>query len=107
MTATAEVSFDLAKWGRGEIEYPLEDVRNAIEVTLGRRDVRDASSAVVILIEAGIVKPGKVRLNVGLAGEEDRLWRLFLVGEGLISPEEAGVVQKNPSTDGRVSANCR
>jgi hypothetical protein len=78
---------DLERWGRGEIDYPFGDVRDAIEARLGKV-VEDQSEAVLALVEASIVVPGKVRLNVGLEGAEAELWRLFLLGEGLIPPGE-------------------
>jgi hypothetical protein len=78
---------DLAKWGRGETDAPFPEVRDAIEANFGKV-VTDQSQAVLALVEAKVVGPGKVRLNVGLEGAEADLWRLFLLGEGLISPEE-------------------
>jgi hypothetical protein len=78
---------DLAKWGHGEADYQFPEVRDAIEAKLGKM-VEDPSQAVLALVEAGIVGPGKIRLKVGLEGAEAELWRLFLVGEGLIPPDE-------------------
>jgi hypothetical protein len=87
MTKGDNTMMDLATWGRGETDAPFPEVRDAIKARLGKV-VKDQSDAVLALVEAGIVGPGKVRLDVGLEGAEAELWRLLLVGEGLIPAGE-------------------
>jgi hypothetical protein len=68
------VRVDLARWGRGEIEYPFSEVQKAIDdyamaeiekVIAARFDgIVDRAAAVDFLVEEGIIKPEEARTDV-------------------------------------------